>query len=64
MRPGLTLTTHDWFAGAAYSIADIALYAYTHSAADGGFELLEFPQVTQWLSRVARVPGHITLEAH
>jgi glutathione S-transferase len=58
------LATHDWFAGSAYSIADIALYAYTHCAADGGFELSEFPQVTRWLARVAGVPGHITLEAH
>ena len=58
------LATHDWFAGGAYSIADIALYAYTHSAADGGFELSEFPRVTRWLSRVAGVPDHITLEAH
>jgi len=58
------LATHDWFAGGAYSIADIALYAYTHSAADGGFELSEFPRVTRWLSRVAGMPDHITLEAH
>ena len=56
------LATHDWFAGGAYSIADIALYAYTHTAADGGFDLAEFPQVSRWLSRVASRPGHVSIE--
>jgi len=56
------LATHDWFAGGAYSIADIALYAYSHSAADGGFDLAEFPQVSRWLSRVASRPGHVSIE--
>ena len=57
------LQTHDWFAGNAYSIADIALYAYTHKAADGGFDLSTFPGVCRWLARVAGEPGHVTLEA-
>src|SRR5271168_4944379 len=39
------LKKHDWFGGARYSIADIALYGYTHSAADGGFHLTEYPAV-------------------
>jgi glutathione S-transferase len=56
------LKTHDWFGGARYSIADIALYGYTHSAADGGFELLEYPAVEKWLARVAAQPGHIPLD--
>jgi len=56
------LSTHDWFAGGAYSIADIALYAYTHTAADGGFDLSKLPQVSRWLSRVASRPGHIRIE--
>ena len=56
------LKTHDWFAGARYSIADIALYGYTHTAADGGFNLGEYPAVTKWLARVAVEPGHIPLE--
>jgi len=55
------LSAHDWFAGSAYSIADIALYGYTHAAADGGFELAEFPAVSAWISRVAAQPGHIAL---
>ena len=55
------LKTHDWFAEYGYSIADIALYAYTHSAADGGFDLGGFPAVSAWLARVAAQPGHIPL---
>jgi glutathione S-transferase len=58
------LSTHDWFAGDAYSIADIALYAYTHTAADSGFNLSDLPQVSRWLSRVASRPGHIRIEQH
>jgi len=57
------LAHHDWFAGARYSIADIALYAYTHCAADGGFDLGAYPAVRAWLRRVASEPGHIPLEA-
>lgn len=56
------LTTHDWFAGGRYSIADIALYGYTHCAGEGGFDLAAYPQVTRWLARVPAQPGHIPLE--
>jgi len=56
------LATHDWFGGARYSIADIALYGYTHSAADGGFDLSQYPAVSTWLARVAAQPGHIALD--
>ena len=55
------LSKHDWFAGKRYSIADIALYGYTHCAADGGFDLSRYPAVSRWLARVAEVPGHIPL---
>ena len=55
------LGTQDWFAGNRYSIADIALYGYTHSAADGGFELSRYPAVSRWLTRVTEQPGHIPL---
>ncbi|MSP94348.1 MAG: glutathione S-transferase family protein [Alphaproteobacteria bacterium] len=54
------LAKNDWFAG-AYSIADIALYGYTHSAAEGGFELSRYPAVSYWLKRVAAQPNHIPL---
>ena len=56
------LARHDWFAGGRYSIADIALYGYTHSAADGGFDLLRYPAVVRWLERVRSQPGHVPLE--
>jgi glutathione S-transferase len=55
------LKTHDWFAGNSYSIADIALYGYTHSAAEGGFQLADFPAVLAWISRVAAQPAHVEL---
>ncbi|HEY0105650.1 MAG TPA: glutathione S-transferase family protein [Rhizomicrobium sp.] len=57
------LSAQDWFAGNAYSIADIALYGYTHSAADGGFDLARYPAVSRWLERVRAQPGHIGLDA-
>ena len=45
-----------WFAGGRYSIADIALYAYTHCAGEGGFDLGRFPSVRAWLARVESQP--------
>jgi glutathione S-transferase len=56
------LAKHDWFAGGRYSIADIALYGYTHCAAEGGFDLDAYPKVRAWLKRVAAEPGHIALQ--
>jgi glutathione S-transferase len=56
------LARHDWFAGDRYSIADIALYGYTHCAADGGFDLARYPAVGRWLERVLAQPGHVPLE--
>ncbi len=53
----------DWLAGNAYSIADIALYAYTHTAEEGGLSLAPYPGIGKWLARVAVQPGHITLDA-
>ena len=52
----------DYFVGDRYSIADIALYAYTHVAHEGGFDLSGFPAVRAWLDRVAAQPGHITID--
>ena len=57
------LRDRDWFAAGRYTIADIALYGYTHCAADGGFDLGRYPAVQAWLARVAAQPGYITLEA-
>ena len=57
------LRDREWFAAGRYTIADIALYGYTHCAADGGFDLGRYPAVQAWLARVAAQPGHVTLEA-
>ena len=50
-----------WFGGGAMTIADIALYAYTHVADEGGFDLAPYPAVTAWLARVAAEPGHVPM---
>jgi len=50
-----------YFAGGGYSVADIALYAYTHCAADGGFDLARYPALRAWLGRVRSQPKHIPL---
>jgi glutathione S-transferase len=55
------LAAQPFFAGERYSIADIALYAYTHAAADGGFDLARYPAVGAWLARVKAQPGHVPL---
>jgi glutathione S-transferase len=55
------LGSRDWFAGDRYSVADIALYGYTHCAGEGGFDLDAFPAVLDWLGRVRGQPGHIAL---
>lgn len=55
------LATRDWFAGNRYSVADIALFAYTHCADEGGFQLAEFPAVSRWIARVRAQSGHISL---
>lgn len=52
------LAGREWFVGERYGLADIALYAYTHCAEDGGFELAPFPNVLAWLARVRAQPGH------
>ena len=56
------LEQHDWFVGEHYGIADIALYAYTHCAGDGGFDLAVYPAVSAWLERVRRQPGHTPMQ--
>jgi glutathione S-transferase len=46
-----------------YTIADIALYAYTHVAGEGGFDLSDYPAIRSWLDRVAGAPGHVPITA-
>jgi glutathione S-transferase len=55
------LTDRKFFVGERYSIADIALYAYTHVAGEGGFDLERFPAVRAWLGRVRAQPGHVPI---
>jgi glutathione S-transferase len=55
------LAVHDWFAGENYSIADIALYAYTHCAGEGGFDLGRFPAIRSWFARVESRPLYIPM---
>ena len=55
------LQGRDWLAGDSMTIADIALYAYTHAADEGGFSLDEYPAIRAWLDRVAAQPGHVEI---
>ncbi len=50
-----------FFAGSAVSVADIALYAYTHAAEEGGFDLAAYPAVGAWLQRVESDAGHVPI---
>jgi len=56
-----TLTDAPFLVGGRYTIADIALYAYTHVADEGGFDLARFPAIRGWLSRVAAQPGYVPM---
>ena len=55
------LARAPFFAAGRYTIADIALYAYTHCAADGGFDLAPYPAVREWLGRVRAQPRHVPM---
>ncbi|PTQ12304.1 glutathione S-transferase [Sphingomonas oleivorans] len=55
------LAGRRFFVGDALSLADIALYAYSHVAHEGGFDLDPYPAVSAWLANVAAVPGHVTM---
>jgi glutathione S-transferase len=52
-----------WLVGDSMTLADIALYAYTHVADEGGFELERYPAIGAWLERVASEPGHVPIDA-
>jgi glutathione S-transferase len=56
------LDGRGFFVGDALSLADIALYAYTHVAHEGGFELERYPAIRGWLERVAAEPGHVPID--
>jgi len=55
------LRDNEWFGARRYSLADIALYAYTHVAHEGGFDLTRYPSVMGWLARARARPGHVGL---
>jgi glutathione S-transferase len=55
------LQAHLYFVGDRYTIADIALFAYTHVADEGGFDLSSFPAIQKWLDRIKAQPGYITI---
>ncbi len=56
------LAAHAFFAGEAPSVADIALYANTHLADEGGFDLAPFPAVRGWIERFGRQPGFVPID--
>ena len=57
------LADADWFAAGAPTIADFALYAYTHAADEAGFAFADYPAVSAWLDRVRALPGHVPIHA-
>lgn len=55
------LRDHDWFVGVQCSLADVSLYAYTHVAEEGGFDLSRFPSLQSWLARFSAQADHILI---
>jgi glutathione S-transferase len=57
----LHLKNREYFTSGRYTIADIALYAYTHVAGEGGFDLGRYPAIRAWLDQVRGQPGHVPI---
>jgi glutathione S-transferase len=57
------LAGRTWLVGDGMTLADIALYAYTHVADEAGFELERYQGIRGWLGRVAAEPGHVPIDA-
>jgi glutathione S-transferase len=55
------LVDHDWFVGDRPTLADIALYPYTHKAEAGGFPLTDFPGVCGWIKRIEKLPNFVPM---
>ncbi len=55
------LATHTFFGGERYTVADIALYAYTHVADEAGLDLSGYPGIRAWLERVRAQPRHVEM---
>jgi glutathione S-transferase len=58
------LAGREFLAGESPTLADIALYAYTHVAHEGGFDLGDYSAIGAWLERVAALPGHVPIDAY
>lgn len=56
------LAVHDWFVGDRVTLADIALFAYTHVAEEGGFGLGDYPAVTRWIARMRDLPDFVPMD--
>jgi glutathione S-transferase len=57
------LEGRDYLVGGSLTLADIALYGYTHVADEGGFSLEPYPAIRAWIDRVASEPGHVPMDA-
>jgi glutathione S-transferase len=55
------LSAHQFFVDGRFGLADIALYAYTHVAHEGEFDLSKYPGINAWMARVASQPKHVTI---
>ncbi len=60
-RPWRRWGEHDWFVGRSPTVADLALFAYTHRADGGEFDLARLPGVVSWISRAEALPGSTPL---
>jgi len=56
------LSKHDWFVAGMPTIADIALFAYTHVAEEGDFSLSDYPAVQAWITRIEGLPGFVAMD--
>ena len=57
------LSERTFHVGERFTVADIALFAYTHVAGEGGFDLSGYRAIRAWLDRVAAQPGHVAITA-
>jgi glutathione S-transferase len=57
------LAGREFFVNECPTVADLALYAYTHVAAEGGFEMHRFPAIGTWIERIAALPGYVPIDA-
>lgn len=55
------LVEHDYLVGNKFTIADIALYAYTHVAEEGGFDLKLYPNIQEWCQRIQKYPKYVSM---